>query len=141
MRTQLLVLTAICIAAAPACVGAQTLYRCGNVYSQTPCASDAAPVRARADVPADAAPGPHGAELCATTARSELQIDDASPVQIASVVKAQAEVIQYADRPTATRQYTVKLTVKRAYAEPDGPRTYACHLSEDERRVLRFAPP
>jgi hypothetical protein len=131
-------LTAVCIAAASTLAGAQTLYRCGNVYSQTPCAPDAAVVRSRANAVADAAPGLQGAELCAATVTRELQIDATTPVQIDSVTKAPAEVIQYADKPTATRKYVVSLKVK-PYAGFAGPGTYACNLSEDERRVLRMS--
>lgn len=138
-RTIRLALAAACVAASSAPVGAQTLYRCGNVYSQTPCATDAAPVRARADAVADAAPGPRGADLCTATAMRELQLDETAPAQIASVGKGSAEVIQYADKPTATRKYIVNLKPKGAYATFDGPRAYACHLSEDERRILKFA--
>ncbi len=126
------------LALASTLAGAQTMYRCGNVYSQTPCASDAATVRPRANAVADTAPGPQGAELCSATAVRELGLDDGAPVQIASVAKAPAEVIQYADKPTATRKYLVNLQVKSALVVYDGPRTYACHLSEDERRVLKF---
>lgn len=132
-----LTLTAACLAAAAPFASAQTLYRCGNVYSQTPCAPDAALVRSRANAVADTAPGLQGAELCAATVTRELQIDDTGPVQIDSVAKAPAEVIQYADKPTATRKYVVSLKVK-PYAAFAGPRSYACNLSEDERRVLRF---
>jgi len=126
------------LAAASSLAGAQTMYRCGNVYSQTPCAADAATVRARANAVADTAPGPQGADLCTATAVRELGLDDGAPMQVVSVAKAPAEVIQYADRPTATRKYLVTLGVKSAAVAYDGPRTYACHLSEDERRVLRF---
>ena len=132
------VLIATGLALAAPLAGAQTMYRCGNVYSQTPCASDAATVRPRANAVADTAPGPQGAELCGATAARELGLDDGAPVQIASVAKAPAEVIQYADKPTATRKYVVRLKIKSALAVYDGPRTYACHLSEDERRVLQF---
>jgi len=141
-RTRL-ALTAVgfVVAAASTLTSAQTLYRCGNVYSQTPCAADAKVVQPRANAVADAAPGPRGAELCAATTTRELQLDDATaPIQIDSVVKAPAEVIQYADKPTATRAYLVNLKPKGAYLAYDGPRSYACHLSEDERRVLRFRP-
>jgi hypothetical protein len=126
------------LAGASPLVGAQTMYRCGNVYSQTPCASDAAPVKARGTAVADTAPGPKGADLCTATAVRELGLDDGAAMQVVSVAKAPAEVIQYADQPTATRKYLVTLGVKSAAVVYGGPRTYACHLSEDERRVLRF---
>jgi len=138
MRNKLLwlALAASAMAASPA--GAQQLYRCGNVYSQTPCAADAAPVRPRSSAAPDAAPGAQGAELCSATATRELGIDDSAPIAIAAVTKAPAEVINYADKPTATRKYIVAELTRRAYAPYDGPRSFACHLSEDERRVLKF---
>ncbi|MES1163689.1 MAG: hypothetical protein ABUL50_11570 [Rhizobacter sp.] len=131
-------LIAVGLALVSSLAGAQTMYRCGNVYSQTPCASDAAPVKARGTAVADTPSGPQGADLCTATAVRELALDDGAPVQIGSITKAPAEVIQYADQPTATRKYLVNLKVKGAAVVYDGPRTYACHLSEDERRVLRF---
>jgi hypothetical protein len=132
-------LAAFMIAASAVPVGAQQLYRCGNTYSQTPCAPGAAAVRGRSDAVADAAPGLSGADLCSASATSALQLDDSGgTVQVDAVSKAPAEVIQYADKPTATHKYVVTLKVK-PYAAFNGPRTYACNLSEDERRVLRFA--
>jgi len=126
------------LAGASSLAGAQTMYRCGNVYSQTPCASDAATVKAHGTAVADTAPGPQGADLCTATAVRELGLDDGAAMQVVSVAKAPADVIQYADQPTATRKYLVTLGVKSAAVVYSGPRTYACHLSEDERRVLRF---
>ena len=128
------------LAAGSTLASAQTLYRCGNVYSQTPCAPDAATLKARSNPVADAAPGLQAGELCSATVMRELQLDEAGPVQIGSVTKAPAEVIQYADKPTATRKYIVNLKVKPT-TPFDGPRSYTCHLSEDERRVLRFGAP
>ena len=122
----------------PMFASAQPLYRCGNTYSQTPCAADAAPVRARADAIADSAPGPKGGELCAAAAPKMLRLPDPESVRIESVEKAPAEVIQYADKPTAAHQYIVRVNAKNVYGAYEGAQAYACHVSEDERRVLRF---
>ncbi|HEY4069717.1 MAG TPA: hypothetical protein VGM74_22605 [Burkholderiaceae bacterium] len=130
-----LALVALWIAAPAA---AQQLYRCGNTYSQTPCAADAAPLRSRSDAAPDAAPGLSGGELCSAAVVQELQLDDSGTVQIDSVTKAPAEVIQYADKPTATHKFIVTLKIK-PYAPYSGPRAFSCNLSEDEHRVLRFA--
>ena len=123
----------------PTFAGAQALYRCGNTYSQTPCAANAAPVRARADSVADSAPGPKGGELCAAAAAKMLHLPDPESVRIESVEKAPAEVIQYADKPTAAHKYIVSINAKNVYGAYEGTRAYACHLSEDERRILKFA--
>ena len=138
MRYASLLLFMVVLAGATPLADAQQLYRCGNVYSQTPCGPDAATVRARSNPVADAAPGPRGADLCSATAAQELQIDDSAPMQIGTVTKATAEVIQYADKPTSTRKYIVNVKPKGAYSAYDGPRSFACNLSEDERRVLKF---
>jgi len=123
----------------PMFADAQTLYRCGNTYSQTPCAADAAPVRARADAVADSAPGPKGGELCAAAAPKMLRLPDPESVRIESVEKAPAEVIQYADKPTAAHQYIVSINAKNVYGAYEGAQAYVCHVSEDERRILKFA--
>jgi hypothetical protein len=117
---------------------AQQLYRCGNTYSQTPCGANAAAVRSHGDAVADTAPGPRGGELCSAAVAQELQLDDSGTVQVDTVTKAPAEVIQYADKPTATHKFIVTLKVK-PYAPYAGPRAFACNLSEDERRVLKFS--
>ena len=136
MRAVTVLLVALAASSWPA--HAQQLYRCGNVYSQTPCAADAAPVRVRSDTVADSAPGARGADLCGATAMNEIHADADGPIQVGSVTKAPAEVIQYADKPTATRKYIVDLNVRGAYTGYGGPMRFACHLSEDERRVLKF---
>lgn len=137
MRVALLTLV---VAASWPAAQAQQLYKCGNVYSQTPCGADAAPVRARSDTVADSAPGARGGDLCGATVMKEIHADADGPVQVGSVTKAPAEVIQYADKPTATRKYIVDLNVRGAYTGYGGPMRFACHLSEDERRVLKFGP-
>ena len=123
----------------PMYADAQMLYRCGNTYSEMRCAADAAPVRARADVVADSAPGPKGGELCAAAASKMLRLPELESVRIESVEKAPAEVIQYADKPTAAHQYIVRVNAKNVYGAYEGAQAYACHVSEDERRILKFA--
>lgn len=130
--------TGLLAATAPA--GAQTLYRCGNTYSQTPCAADAASARMSSSAPPDAAPGAAGRELCASDGVARLGLPDPEAVRVRSVTRAGTEVIQYAGKPIAARHYVLVLNAKNAQGGYDGDRRYSCYLSEDERRVLQVGP-
>lgn len=131
------VLVLACVSVWPGTLAAQTLYRCGNQYSQTPCAGDAKPARVPTGAAPDAAPGLHGKELCAVEAPKRLGFADADSVQISLVERGKAEVIQYADRPLAAHQYIVTLRAKNAYGTYGDVQTYRCFVSEDEHRVLK----
>ena len=67
-RVPLALLFAAWAVAAPA----QTLYRCGNTYSQTPCAPDAVAKRTHADTPAEKGGGTQGYELALRAACARL---------------------------------------------------------------------
>lgn len=54
---------ALLLAAWACAASAQTMYRCGNTYSQTPCAPDAVAKRTPADAPAEKGGGTLGYEL------------------------------------------------------------------------------
>src|SRR6185295_2325834 len=107
---------------------AQPLYRCGNTYSQTPCAAAASAVRIAAGAVPDAAEGLQGKELCSATVPRLLQLGDPAAVRVESVVKGDAEVIQYAGQPVATRKYLLSINVANAYGAWTGARSFTCHL-------------
>jgi hypothetical protein len=119
---------------------AQTLYRCGNTFSQVPCAADAASMQTRADKVADAPTAAHGADLCSTAAPTILALSDPYSMQIESVKRAPAESILYGNRPTTAHTYLMLINAKNQYGAYTGTRAYACHLSEDEQRVLDVVP-
>lgn len=128
----------LCGAAAPA--HAQALYRCGNTYSQTPCAPDAAPARISGGAAPDAASATGGAEVCATDGVARLGLPDPESTRIRAVTRAGTEVIRYADQSVAARRYNLTLNTKNHSGGYVGERVYACFLSEDERRVLKVEP-
>ena len=127
-------LVAGCIAGA---AGAQTLYRCGNTYSQTPCAADAASARVSANAAPDAATGSAGPELCASEGIAQLGFADPESTRVRSVTRAGTEVIQYAGKPMAARRYNLVINTRNSQGAYPGERSYPCYLSEDERRVLK----
>ncbi len=128
---------AVSLLGLPAFPMAQQLYRCGNTYSQTPCAPNATPKR----IPTGTAPGQpegsHGKELCATEGVSLLQFPDPESTRIKSVVKAESEVVQYSGQPLAVHRFNMVINTKNSNGAYTGDRVYPCYLSEDERRVLK----
>ena len=116
---------------------AQNIHKCGNTYSQTPCAPDAAPARISADAAPEQAPGASGKDLCASEGVAQLRFPDPESTRIQSIAKSGAEVIQYAGKPIAARKYNLMLNTKNPAGAYTGDRAYVCYLSEDERRVLK----
>ncbi len=115
----------------------QQLYRCGNTYSQTPCAPDAASARISAGAAPAPAAGAVGKDVCATDGVAMMNFPDPESTRIRSVTKAGAEVIQYAGKPIAARKYQLAINTKDRAGAYTGDRVYLCYLSEDERRVLK----
>lgn len=121
-------------------VQAQALYRCGNTYSQVPCAPDAVPQKGRSDAPAEKSGGAQGYELCASHAKTAVESPEPQSARVQQIGLRKAEVIQYADKPVAAHRYDLSVDAKTAYGVFSGPQPYSCWLSEDQRRVLQFAP-
>jgi hypothetical protein len=119
----------------------QTLYRCGNTYSQTPCAADAASARISAGAAPEAAAGMSGSELCSSQGVAQMGFPDPASTRIRTATRAGTEVIQYAGKPIASRKFNVVLNTKNEVGAYTGERVYACYLSEDERRVLKVESP
>ena len=115
------------------------LYRCGNTYSQVPCSTDAQAASVPTGAAPDPAPGLTGAEVCAAHALRTLGADSGLAGRLESSQRGPAEVIQYAGQPLATRTWRVTLAVRTVEGLAAGHRAFRCHLSEDERRVLRIS--
>lgn len=131
-------LAAIALGTCASLASAQQMYKCGNTFSQTPCAADAVakPVQPSAapDVPA----GLTGYELCAAAARKMVNTPEPETARIQPIGERRSEVIQYAGKPIATHRYDLSVDVKTQYGVFSGLQPYACWLSEDQRRVLQF---
>ncbi len=130
-------LAVFALCAWPMATLSQQLYRCGNTYSQTPCAPDAAPARISAGAAPEQAAGSSGKELCATEGVALMGFPDPQSTRVQSVSKSGAEAIQYAGKPIAARKYQITLNTKNEVGAYSGDRVYVCYLSEDERRVLK----
>jgi hypothetical protein len=136
--------TRVCLAwalamAAPVAWAQGGLYRCGNTYSQVPCSADARTASVPTGAAPDLAAGPTGAEVCAAHALRMLGAESVLAGRLESSQRGPAEVIQYAGQPLATRTWRVTLAVRTVEGLAAGHRAFRCHLSEDERRVLRIS--
>jgi hypothetical protein len=121
----------------PAVCAAQSLYRCGNTYSQTPCAAAASAVRLSPGAAPETPAATQPRELCGAATVGVMQLPDANMARVESVVKGNSEAIEYAGKPMVARTYLVTVNVANAYGMYTGPKVHACYLSEDEQRVLK----
>lgn len=120
--------TALLLLALPAT--AQTLYRCGNTYSQTPCSDQAQRLRVYAASAPQAVAGPRGFALCAAKLPAELSAR-AQPLG-----KRRTEVIPYAGQPMQALRFDLQVLPEGGHPA----QRYACWLSEDQARLLQFEP-
>lgn len=119
---------------------AQQLYKCGNTYSQTPCAPDATPKRglsggASASASSDK---PSGYALCSAQAITRIDSPEPETAQVSPVGQRKAEVIQYANQPIVAVRYDLSVRAKTQYGVYGSPVGFACWLSEDQLRVLQL---
>ncbi len=124
--------------AAPA--QSSSLYRCGNTYSQTPCAADAQPARLHRDAAAERPAVATGFDLCAAAARRRVESPEPESARIVPIGARTSEVITYAGQPLSAHRYDLSIDAKTAYGVFSGPVAYSCWLSEDQARVLQFGP-
>ena len=134
------VLAVLATTAPPLPTTAQTLYRCGNQFSQTPCSKDAPPARIRSSAAPDRPETPGGKDLCIAQASKMLGFTEPQPEVFDSVNKMPAQVIQYAGTPIAAKTYLLQSRgrVHQGLLVPE--LSLACFLSDDEQRLLQLEP-
>lgn len=114
----------------------QTLYKCGNTYSQAPCAYQARPAKINADAQPAAPAAPHGGELCRSAVISAVGLPENMPV-IDRVADPVAELLRIGEQPIESRRIDVFVNARVAGAASP----YRCYLSVDQKRLLRLAGP
>jgi hypothetical protein len=119
-------------------VSAQTMYRCGNQYSQTPCGNDAQAKRLPASAAPDRGAEGDGKTLCMAVAPTRLGLADPESARFEAVEKSADTVIQHAGQPIAAKTYLMLINPKGPYGAYLGASLYACHLSQDEQRILKI---
>jgi hypothetical protein len=119
-------------------VCAQTMYRCGNQYSQTPCGKDAEAKRLPGSAAPDSGATRDGKALCMAVAPTRLGLADPESARFEAVEKSADTVIQHAGQPIPAKTYLMAINSKGPYGVYLGAQRYACHLSQDEQRVLKI---
>lgn len=137
MKT-LLLIVAITLGAHAGFASAQQMYKCGNTFSQTPCAPDAVARPVQSSAAPEAVGGLSGYELCAAAARKMANSPEPETARIQPVGERRSEVIEYAGKPIATHRYDLAIDAKTQFGVFSGLQPYTCWLSEDQRRVLQF---
>lgn len=117
---------------------AQTLYRCGNEFSQTPCSKDAPAARIRSSAAPDRPATPAGKDLCIAHASKLLGFTEPQPELFDNVSKAPAQVIQYAGTPIAAKAYLLQTRGRVHQGLLVPALSLDCFLSDDEQRLLKL---
>jgi hypothetical protein len=112
---------------------AQTLYRCGNQFSQTPCSKDAPAARVRSSAAPDRPETPSGKDLCIAQASKMLGFTEPQAELFDSVNKAPAQVIQYAGTPIAATTYLLQSRGRVHQGLLVPALALECFLSDDEQ--------
>ncbi|XVJ71245.1 MAG: hypothetical protein HEQ39_17820 [Rhizobacter sp.] len=134
------VLTVFATTALPLPATSQTLYRCGNEFSQTPCSKDAPAARIRSSAAPDRPETPGGKDLCIAQASKMLGFAEPQPEVFDSVNKMPAQVIQYAGTPIAAKTYWLQSRGRIHQGILVPAVSLECFLSDDEQRLLKLEP-
>jgi hypothetical protein len=127
---------------------AQTLHRCGNTFSQTPCGEGTtSTLRAGSGaVATPAVPGSSGtaavapgAKVCIDAAMGQLGLPPGFTPVVRSAKRAPAEAIKFANDTIVARTWDVTVSVHNAAGSQVDVQSARCHLSEDEQRVLKLS--
>lgn len=158
LQKQLLLFAALCVCS----VGAfAQIYKCGNIWSQTPCAPDAKLVAPGAPAQTNEAdgrrfpPGPgsrtaslpkapdlpatpqvveHAKALCESAIREQLK--DPESARIRNTRRGEAET-HCTTPPTFVRYYWMFVNAKNSYGGYVGEKPYRCDLNIAESAVMR----
>ena len=122
---------------------AQQLYRCGNTYSQVPCAANAEPRKMLRDnsVGGGAAAAQSGKDLCRRQVSGAAGLVDPYSVVVESVSEGRHDTIRIGDELVVARRYDVALNAKNEFGAYSGVQVYRCFVSEDEQRLLKVQEP
>jgi len=118
---------------------AQTLYKCGNTYSQTPCAATAeevtVPKGRTATTASTEVPG-QGLEMCCAAVPQGSGLKDPYSAVIESISGPQHDTLRIGDQLIVAKRYDVMMNAKNSYGAYAGARLYRCFVSVDEKRLL-----
>lgn len=122
--------------------GAQTMYRCGNTFSQQPCGADAKEVNiapAVARLPKDVLPAPEVVErnkkLCEQVVR--MRMKDPEGARITELKRVGVRRFDLPNTPTGVT-YLLTVNGKNSYGGFTGEEPKICIFSLDETKFLQM---
>jgi hypothetical protein len=138
-------LTAIATLTLAGACAAQTMYRCGNSFSQTPCAPDAKPmgvaktekVMAMVDVPpADDVVAANKA-TCAGAATGRLK--DPESARVGSVIRIGALMLPRDGKTQPVVLYQVGINAKNGFGGYAGESQWRCYFNSNESALISIS--
>lgn len=143
-RNKMKLIPAILLAACCTASYAQgAMYKCkagGNtIYSDQPCGDN--PQKIRKDAAPEAAPASVTEHVCAQKIGAYIKFDEPDGIVIESIKKGNSAAIEYMDSKVYAKTYYLKVSEKTASGAYVRTRSYTCHVSEDEQRILKITGP
>lgn len=125
-------LGALLMATLPSLAGAQTMYRCGNTFSQKPCGDSAAAVKVPGTQVTAGAGTSAPDSVCSRAALGN------GNYRIDSLESGGTDTVTYAGQTVAAKLYRVNMTRLDEHGRSMGRTAAVCYLSEDGQRVLKI---
>lgn len=129
----------------PVCVGAQTIYRCGNTFSKTPCgvgASEFAVVQDDAPKVAPVKVDPIKVDAmkaeCLSMIRNRPQWKDRDSLKISNPLRMPSETRQVDGASVSVIPYHAFVNAKNSYGAYAGDRSAFCYANETETKIVSF---
>lgn len=110
---------------------ADKVYRCGDTFSQVPCAPDAKELNVRADGSKAPTSG-----ICGERLRGELGVTDADSLRITASSDGKLAPFEYTGKKILARHYQLSVASRQPSGAYQPAGRYACITSEDGFRVL-----
>ncbi|UZZ64524.1 hypothetical protein [Curvibacter phage PCA1] len=137
--------TAATLLLLPACVGAQTMYRCGNTFSQQPCGSDAKPIATVGVVQPERAADPAKVSVmqtqCEQWVREKPSWKDRESVKTSMPTRNKLETRTVNGVGQIVVSYRVLVNAKNSYGAYQGEKTYTCYANRDESKIIDLQMP
>ncbi|GGC97266.1 DUF4124 domain-containing protein [Undibacterium terreum] len=119
------------------------MYKCkvggSVVYSDQPCGDNAQKIRK--DAAPEAAPASVTEHVCAQKISTYAKFDEPDHIVIESIKKGNSAAIEYMNGKVYAKTYYLKISERTASGAYTGTRSYTCHVSEDEQRILKVTGP
>ncbi len=119
-------------------ISAQSVYKCGSSYSQSPCGTSSEKLQIQG-VQRQAGSGEQsrGSRLCSEAVPARILLKDPASAKIEGVGKPEGTTVKVGLQPIAAKKYPVLLNAKNSYGAYAGAKLYYCYLSIDDQRVLQ----